>query len=52
MGGWFRREVKTLDDLKGLDPASPAWPGWWWSGSAWCRRRSPRATFTRAWSAA
>ena len=42
MGGWFRKEIKTLDDLKGLklrdrrlcrhDPVA---------SSAWCRSSSP-----------
>ena len=26
MGGWFRKEIKTVDDLKGLKMRTPASP--------------------------
>ena len=49
MGGWFRKEIKTVDDLKGLDSASPAWAATCWPGSASCRSSSPAATSMRRW---
>jgi TRAP-type mannitol/chloroaromatic compound transport system substrate-binding protein len=48
MGGWFRKEIKTVTDLKGLKFRSAALPARCWPSSAWCRSRFRAATSTRA----
>ena len=37
MGGWFRNEIKTADDLKGLKMRIPGLGGQVMRSSAWCR---------------
>ena len=46
MGGWFRKEIKTVDDLKGVKMRIGGFGGKVISSSAWCRSRSPAATST------
>ena len=43
MGGWFRKEIKIVDDMQGLKiPRSAALPARSCRRSAWCRSSSPR----------
>jgi TRAP-type mannitol/chloroaromatic compound transport system substrate-binding protein len=49
MGGWFRKEVRTVQDLQASRCASPASPVTSCRSWAACRSRSPAATSTRRW---
>ena len=49
MGGWFRKEVKTVADMKGLKFRVGGFAGQVLPSWAWCRSRSPAATSTRHW---
>ena len=50
MGGFFRKEIKTVDDLKGLKiPHRRHLPARSCSGSASCRSSLPPATSIRRW---
>ena len=50
MGGWFRKEIKTVDDLKGLKMRIGGFAGRGDArSSASCRSRSPAATSIRRW---
>ena len=52
MGGWFRKEIKTVDDLKGLKMRIGGFAGRSCRSSASCRSRSPAATSIRRWKRA
>ena len=53
MGGWFRKEIKTVDDLKGLKiPHRRLRRHACCRSSASCRSRSPAATSIRRWKKA
>jgi len=41
MGGWYRKEIKSVADLKGLKFRISTWPARSSLGWAWCRRPSP-----------
>src|SRR5713226_6619142 len=45
MGGWFRKEIKTVADLAGLKFRIGGSPAKCCRSSAWCRNRSRAATF-------
>ena len=47
MGGWFRKEIKSIDDMKGLKFRVGGFAGLILSASASCRSRSPAATSIR-----
>jgi TRAP-type mannitol/chloroaromatic compound transport system substrate-binding protein len=47
MGGWFRKEIKGMDDFKGLNSGSAASPAPSSPRSAACRSRSRAATSIR-----
>src|SRR5262249_6084463 len=49
MGGWFRKEIKTLDDMKGLKFRVGGFAGRipFWASSASCRSSLPPATSFR-----
>ena len=49
MGGWFRNEIKTVDDLKGLKMRIGGWAGKTLRSSASFRSRLPAATSIRRW---
>jgi TRAP-type mannitol/chloroaromatic compound transport system substrate-binding protein len=46
MGGWFRKDIKTVDDLKGVKMRIGGFGGKVISSSAWCRSRLPAAIST------
>ena len=53
MGGWFRKEIKTVDDLKGLKMRIGGLPGTRAAEARRaCRSRSPAATSIRRWKRA
>jgi hypothetical protein len=47
MGGWFRKEIKTVADLKGLKFRIGGFAGKVVERWAWCRRTCPAARSTR-----
>jgi TRAP-type mannitol/chloroaromatic compound transport system substrate-binding protein len=47
MGGWFRNEIKTVEDLKGLKFRIAGMPDRSSAGSGRCRSRSPAVTSIR-----
>jgi TRAP-type mannitol/chloroaromatic compound transport system substrate-binding protein len=49
MGGWFRKEIKSAADLKGLKFRIGGFAGRCSSAWAACRRTSPAARSTRRW---
>ena len=49
MGGWFRKEIKDVDDLNGLKMRIGGFAGKCCRSSASCRSRSPAATSIRRW---
>jgi TRAP-type mannitol/chloroaromatic compound transport system substrate-binding protein len=49
MGGWYRKEINTLSDLKGLKMRIGGLPALSCRSSAPWRSRSPPATSTRHW---
>ena len=49
MGGWFRKEIKTVADLKGLKMRIGGTGGCRWPSWASCRSRFPAATSIRRW---
>ena len=49
MGGWFRKEIKSMDDFKGLNSALAVSPARSSPRSAACRSRSRAATSIRRW---
>ena len=52
MGGWFRKEINTVDDLKGLKMRIGGFPGRVMQSSAPFRSRSRPATSIRRWKRA
>lgn len=52
MGGWLRKEIKGVEDLRGLKSRVAGLAATSWRSSAWCRGRSRLATSTRRWSGA
>ena len=52
MGGWFRKEIKTVDDLKGLKFRIGGFAGRVMQKLGACRSRSPAATSIRRWKRA
>ena len=49
MGGWFRKEIKTVEDLNGLKMRIGGFAGRSCKSSAWCRSSWPAATSIRHW---
>jgi len=49
MGGWFRKEIKTVDDLKGLKFRVGGWAGKTLQKLGVVPQRSPAATSTPRW---
>src|SRR5579859_2970538 len=49
MGGWFRKEIKTVADLSGLKFRIGGIAGQVLQKVAWCRSSSPAATSIRRW---
>lgn len=52
MGGWFRNEIKSVDDLKGLKFRASAFAGAVLSRLGWCRSRLPAAISIPPWKKA
>ena len=52
MGGWFRKEIKTVNDLKGLKFRVGGVAGQILLRLGWCRNRSRPVTFTPHWKKA